>query len=419
MSISSVARGELNCPRTVRAAGRESLRVLHVMPSLVGGGMESGLVQLVHASAQPGRQDGIAHAVCVLRDGSDDLLAQCRSCVPTWVLGKGRQNNRRDWRAWWRLRQVIRSFGPNVVHARSTGAWFDAAAATLGRKNVRLLLAFHGRTDLSPVGWRRRQLNRWATRRAHAVLAVSRESARMMRQDWGVALRKLRTIPDGVNTGEFQPAEGPEEVRRIRRQLDLQEKDHLAICVARLVPIKGIDLLLRAWRQVSMVDRSARLLIVGDGPLRGPLEQQAEELACNSTVRFLGHRRDVPQLLRAADLFVLASRYEGTNNAVQQAMATGLPVVACRVGGMPELLTPDRTGWLVPPEAPDRLAETILAALLHKLDRQRIGQAAREAALKDFDLDTWVNRYASLYRELAARPRLPAEPPTEDPICAA
>jgi glycosyltransferase involved in cell wall biosynthesis len=302
----------------------------------------------------------------------------------------------------------MRTFRPHVVHARSTGVWFDAALASRGYRPGRLLLAFHGRTDLEPVGQRRRVMNRWACRRADAVLSVSTEAARMMWQEWSVPADRLWTIPDGVDTQAYRPPTGDDEKQDARRRLGLADSDVGVMIVSRLVPIKALDVLLRAWRQVSLAHRAARLIVVGDGPLRGDLERQTRELRCHDVVRFLGRRDDVPGLLRGADLFVLASRYEGTNNAVQEAMATGLPIVATDVGGMRDVLTPGETGWLVPPDAPAELAQHILATLADTKARHRVGHAAREAAEREFSLEQWVGRYTGLYRALAGQPSAPA-----------
>jgi len=382
------------------------VRVLHVLPALVSGGMEWATVRLIRAFArrrgQDTRTDATAHGICVLQDGDDQLLAECRALAPTWVLDdqpRGAKTGRR-----WMcrpLREVIGVFGPDVVHARSTGIWFDAAAAMLGRNSPRLLLSFHGHTELSPLRWRRRMINRWATRRADAVLAVSREAARMMHREWGVPEHKLYTVPNGVDIRRFHPVDGAEPLRRVRDELDLAPGCHVVVCVANLLPIKAINVLLEAWRKVSMVDPNARLLLAGDGPLREELTLLAQRLRCGRTVRFLGSRPDVPALLQAADLFVLPSRYEGSSNAALEAMATAVPVVAFDVGGMRELIEPNRTGWLVPADQPHRFAETIVAALLDAPGRRRVGQAARKTIAEHYTTERWVDRYASVYHQIA------------------
>ena len=399
------------------------VRVLHVLPSLFGGGMEYATVRLIAGpSGQYDRrrpEERITHGLCLLGDGDPGLVARCRPEAATWVLGS-RPKRKRPlgcW-SWWRLRRIVRHFRPDVVHARTTGVWVDAVTATMGCRWTRLLLSFHGREHLHPLSWRRRWLNRWTTGRADAVLSVSREAARMMQREWDVPEHKISIVPNGVDVAAFRPADSPDQVRQSRSAIGLQTEDRVVICVANLHPIKGIDVLLRAWRQVAMVEPRARLLIVGDGPLRAELEGLATDLRCGSTVRFVGSRTDVAELLRAADLFVLPSRSEGCNNAILEAMATGLAVVATDAGGTAETVTPNRTGWLVPPEAPGPLAETVLAALLDTPARQRVGQAARAFAVEHLAMDAWIRRYALLYRHLADRKETPPAGIREDLACA-
>ncbi len=327
----------------------------------------------------------------MLQDGDPDLIRRCRSTGPTWALGveASRPARRHIWR---RLDQIITEFEPDIVHARSTAAWFDATFALRHHPRVRLVLGFHGRTSLDPPDWLRRRINRWTCRRADIVLAVSCEAARMLENEWDVPARKIRVIPNGVDTNRFRPPQGrcgdsPELPAR-------RPADHVVACVANLHPIKNIDTLLRNWRRVAMADPRAKLWIIGDGPMRDALVKLSAELRIAETVEFLGRRDDIPELLRAADLFVLPSGYEGSSNASMEAMATGLPVIAFDVGGMSELVRPNHTGWLVPPDHPDRLADVILAALIDRSARQRAGQTARRAIVAEqvsISLRRWSN----------------------------
>jgi len=381
------------------------LRILHLLPALYGGGMERATMNLIRGFTRRQEQgdadSATAHGVCVFRGGNDQLLAEFQSLAPTWVLDD-RPSHSKPGRRWMRgpLGKIIDELNPDIVHARSTGIWFDAATAMFGRHDRRLLLSFHGVTELTPPNWRRRQMNRWATRRADAVLAVSHESARMMHRKWGVPEHKLYTVPNGVDIQRFRPADDKTR-HTIRRDLDLEPEGHVVLCVANLLPIKAIDVLLEAWRKVSMIDPSARLLIAGDGPLREKLHQLAQRLRCETTVRFLGSRGDVPHLLQAADLFALPSKYECSSNATLEAMASGLPVVAFDVGGMRELIEPHYTGWLVPLDQPHEFAQTMVAALLDRTGRQRISRAARQRIVDNFCTQCWVDHYASVYQHIA------------------
>ncbi|HSW45200.1 MAG TPA: glycosyltransferase family 4 protein [Phycisphaerae bacterium] len=378
-------------------------RVLHVVPSLHGGGMERALVGLMEGFDHRGQrqeQPDLEHGVCVLGGGDADLLERCRSSAATFVLSApGDRPTRR--RARRQLREVIASFEPDVVHARTTAVWFDAAWVTYRDPRTRLVLSFHGRTHLGQPGRLRRWIHRWACGRADAVLSVSHDAGRMLHAEWGIPRRKIHVIHNGVDTERFTPV-GPADKTGLHLP-PRSPSDHVVICVANLHEIKAIDVLLDHWRRVVMADPHAVLWLVGEGPLHESLVRQAGRLRIAERVRFLGRRDDVPALLRAADLFVLPSRYEAGSNATLEAMASGLPVVAFDVGGMRELIQPNHTGWLIPENEPHRLADTVLAALIDRATRQRTGQAARRAVLEQHDMNHWIDRYATLYRHLAER----------------
>jgi len=400
MSATTADAPALVAQHDSRPAGTTGqVRVLHVVPSLFGGGMERAMLRLIGASRQSRGEThptpGSVHGVCVLQQADDALLTQCRSTAPTWVLGfQGPCRGKSRLKLIARLREVTAAFEPDVLHARTTSAWFDAAMAVRRNDRIRLLLSFHGKTDTAPPSFFRRWMNRRLCRRADGVLAVSHEAAEMMHKQWQIPEEQLTVIPNGVDTDRFHPAETTEHsategTGALR-----------AACVANLVPVKAIDQLIAAWRQVVMAVPPAHLWLIGEGPLRGSLQALANRLRCASHVTFLGARDDVPDLLRQVDLFVLPSRYEGCSNAVLEAMATALPVVGFNTGAMSELVEPGRTGLLVPPGRVDQLASAIVTMLRDASARHRMGRTARKHVLEHHAMDRWLDAYTALYTRL-------------------
>jgi glycosyltransferase involved in cell wall biosynthesis len=143
-----------------------------------------------------------------------------------------------------------------------------------------------------------------------------------------------------------------------------------------------------------------RLAIIGDGPERARVEAAVVEHGLDGRVWISGERADVPAILRRLDCFVLPSVAEGISNTILEAMATGLPVVATRVGGNPELLEDGLTGSLVPPSDPESLAKAMLGYFLDSAAARRHGRAARQTVLRRFSLDRMVADYAQLYRDV-------------------
>jgi len=178
--------------------------------------------------------------------------------------------------------------------------------------------------------------------------------------------------------------------------------------VGRLDPIKNQAGLLRAFR--AILDRHPewgprlRLIIAGDGPLRGELARLARELEIEDSVWFPGARGDVPELMRAMDVFVLPSINEGISNTILEAMATGLPVVAGRTGGNPELVLEGVTGALCDPNDTGGLQTALENYVAQPGLRESHGRGARERVTAHFSLEAMVGRYAALYDELLDRP---------------
>ncbi|MEO8520141.1 MAG: glycosyltransferase [Acidobacteriota bacterium] len=248
------------------------------------------------------------------------------------------------------------------------------------------------------------RLQRLAYRAATKVVANS-PAARQVLTAEGVAPGSIAVIPNGVDPSWFDL---PDHRRPIRT----------VITVANLRPEKSHDTLLEAAAALAPTHPDLRFQIVGDGPRRQQLEARAAALGLGGLgglggiVQFLGHRDDVPALLAAADLFVLPSRSEAFPNGAIEAMAAGLPVVACAVGGLVDLIDPGVTGLLVSPGDAAALAAAIARLAGHPAEAESLGRAARLAVRQRYSFDRMVGSFEALYRSglgAAAPVRTPAE----------
>ena len=243
------------------------------------------------------------------------------------------------------------------------------------------------------VGWLNRRVFRWVD----TVIAVSDDIADKI-EAAGVDRRKIRVVYNGVGP-EFRPRDR----QAMRRELDLPESKFIVLFVGLLVPIKGVDVLLQAMSE--MADDRFLCVVVGDGPSRAQLERQAEELNIAERCRFAGQRPafEIPRWLCAADVLVLPSRSEGRPNVILEAHACGLPVVATRVGGTPELIRQDETGILVDPGS----SAALVAGLIRISDdrfRAALGKAAREAVEQgDSSWQASAERVMGIYGDLLGR----------------
>jgi glycosyltransferase involved in cell wall biosynthesis len=233
-----------------------------------------------------------------------------------------------------------------------------------------------------------RAVQRAAYRFADAVVANSGAVARGMQQQ-GLRPERVVVIPNGLDVARFRPIARGGAVRRVGT-------------LARLHPVKGLDVLVDALallrRDVPHVEAS----IVGDGPERADLERRIAERGLSDRVRLAGHREDVAAALTEMDVFVLPSRSEAFPNALVEAMASALPVVATEVGGVPELIEHGRTGLLVPPGQPAPLAQALLGLVRQPERAWAMGRRARAEVVQRYSFDRMVARFEALYLEVAA-----------------
>jgi glycosyltransferase involved in cell wall biosynthesis len=175
--------------------------------------------------------------------------------------------------------------------------------------------------------------------------------------------------------------------------------------VARFAPQKNHALLLNAFAQGPASDPHAHLVLVGEGVLRGQLEQQARNLGLSGQIHFLGLRADIPDVLGAMDIFVLSSDYEGSPLSVIEAMSSGLPVVSTAAGGVPDLFETGKEGFLVQPGDVKGLSGALELLLWDSDGRKSLGIAAARRAKKDFDVLAMVRSYEELYESTIGRLR--------------
>jgi glycosyltransferase involved in cell wall biosynthesis len=253
------------------------------------------------------------------------------------------------------------------------------------------------------------RLDQMCTALSHGVIAVSEQTRRVMVEEEKAPPQKVRVVYNGIDLDRVSPPE-QQDVERLREELGVAGCPVIVV-VARLHPEKGHTYLFRAMPAVlAGTGGRARLLVVGEGSFRPEFEREVAELGVAHAVRFLGFRRDVVRLFCLADVVVLPSLAEAFGLVLVEAMALRRPIVATRVGGIPELIEHGQTGWLVEPGSPSALAEGILALLNDRALCERLRESGRARALERFRFETMMQRYEEYYRQLA-RERIPGLPP--------
>jgi glycosyltransferase involved in cell wall biosynthesis len=219
---------------------------------------------------------------------------------------------------------------------------------------------------------------------AHRVVANSSAAAARLRRE-GVPRARITVIPNGIDLQAFSPRQAPPQLRRV-------------ITVANLRPEKAHEVLIDAAATLRQRHPQLEFWIVGDGPRRDELTALAAARGLTAHMHFLGHREDVPALLAASDLYVLPSRSEAFPNALIEAMAAGLPVVATTAGGIVELVQDGVTGRLVPPDDAHALASAVGSLVDDPVRAGAMGSAGRAMVEARFSFDRMVAGFEALYR---------------------
>lgn len=232
------------------------------------------------------------------------------------------------------------------------------------------------------------------------IVAPSRGLLNLLCETEGIDPARTLCLPNGVDTDRFRPAD-PQLRPGLRAELGLPD-GFLVACAARLAPIKRHEDLLEAFFGMASERPRARLLLFGDGPLEDRLRQAARASGIGDRVHFFGEVRNMETVLPLMDAFALASSTEGMSNAIIEAMAAGLPVVATAVGGTPESVVHEDTGLLVPPMEPRRMSQALARLHDHPETARDMGRHGRQRAEREFSLRAMLDGYSRLYQDLHA-----------------
>lgn len=301
------------------------------------------------------------------------------------------------------LMAALRKLRPSIVHFRLGNAFsaLPVVAALSGARAVFLTEEYCRQRKVAPRTrvkcylWDRVVLRALGTR----VIAVSDNVRQVLVRDYKMRPERIRVLLHGVNTRRFAPRTVPANAE-VRRELDIPDGDHVVVCAAHLVPEKGVGDLLIAAKQIVQLRTDVTIVIAGDGRASGELRQAADTLGIRSKVHFVGLRSDVDRLFAMADVAVVPSVCEEAAGLVLlEAMACGRPVVATRVGGIPEYVEDGKTAILVDRSSPDQLARALLSLLDSPSLATATGCAGRAAAEARFSMEGWVSETLAMYDE--------------------
>jgi glycosyltransferase involved in cell wall biosynthesis len=361
-----------------------TVRVLHVLDSLAPGGLENGVVNVARRLHGEGFD---IHAACLRFHG--DFAARMPEPEKVVVMGKTSGFSLKAVRA---LRSHMKSTGAQLLHSHNLGTLIYAALATFGGRTLPIVHGEHGQVqsqDLTPKRrWQRRVLFALC-RHVHVVSSSVRDNLQSLGLD---PQRRIIVTPNGVDSERFAPAEA-------RMALGFAAEDQIIGIVGRLVALKRHQMLFDAFTQLAEEFPRLHLLVVGDGGAeREQLIAAMQQHPLAARIRWAGHQDDLPPYYRVMDLLAAPSEIEGLSNAVLEAMATAVPVLAHAACGNAEVIEDGQNGYLSHLNTAADLAAALRAALSSPAELRRRGAAARDTVLQRYSMGAMAESYRQLYR---------------------
>jgi len=298
----------------------------------------------------------------------------------------------KDFRFFFKLYRFFKSLGIEIVHAHNGYMWLYSTipARLAGARVVYTEHSVHENPSRLFLLW-----SKLMERLTDKIVVPSKHVRNLLHRRQHVDTSGVKVIYNGVNISRIDKKFDADAKRS---ELNISPGVKIIGIVARLVPVKNHECLIDAMEIIASRMYKCHLLIIGDGPRRTFLEKKVQDLGLGSIVSFMGNRKDVPELLKIMDLFVLCSNSEGFPVSILEAMAAGVPVVATNVGGVKEALADGLAGRLVSPANPKELADAMMEVLADPDTRRKFKEAARELINEYFSVDIMVRRYMDVYR---------------------
>lgn len=371
-------------PQAPRPGG---LDVLFVLNSLAVGGSESKVVRLVNSLFAQGVQGGVAYL-----NGPYSLLKQINPDIPAWYLSR---KGKFSFAATAALRQLITEQKPRtVVSVNLYPALYVVTATRWLRERPKTIGLMNTTSLRRGVRWRRRFYGR-VLRALDWTVYGCEAQRRAWLSERNPMLPRSCVIYNGVDVRQFSPGpSGQHQAYELRARHGIDQNAFVVGTVGRLAPEKNQRALIDALADARISGVNMHLLLAGDGPMRGQLEQHAGERGVASAVTFMGQLTDVRAALRMLDVFVLPSATETFSNAALEAMAMRIPVILTRTGGAPEMISDGEEGYILGVEEIATRLPKLLSQLRNDIAlRARMGSAAVQRAQQRFSWDAMVEEY--------------------------
>jgi sugar transferase (PEP-CTERM/EpsH1 system associated) len=370
-----------------------TVHICHILWSFRTGGLENGVVNLINQLPPAEFRHSI---ICLTGYDAAFFERITQQNVQIYCLNKRPGH---DLGSFWRCFRLLRQLKPDICHSRNLAAMEYQLPAMLARVPLRV----HGEhgwdlTDLAGQNKKYVLLKRLFKAVIHRYVSLSHEGKHYLQNKIGVKSNRLTLICNGVDTQRFKAA-----LRSKSTLPDTLATSNRLIfgSVGRIADVKNQQLLIAAYRELCQQDiafkKSTALIVIGDGPARLNLQQQLVAAGLADQCWLPGDRNDIATILPGMSVFVLPSLAEGISNTILEAMACALPVIASNVGGNPELVEVNKTGWLFSSNNKNELKQLLLQCQQTPQHLQYLGNNARAVTEQKFSLDIMVSHYRNLY----------------------
>ena len=359
-------------------------RLAHVVDEITPAGKEMGIIKLAqHLNRE--RFD----CLIVALSGIQDFGVLNLEGLNIISLNKKEGN---DWLLPFRLRKIFKERQIHIVHTHS---WGTLAEGVIGARLARVPVIIHGEHGSFRQGWKQLQAQKILWRFPDILLSVCGDLKNRLCESAGLPEQRIQVILNGVEEGRFYPSESLR--RQFRREFGFSGEDFIVGTVGRFSKVKNQRMLLLTAAELIRQGETVHIALVSKGHQEQELKELGKSLGISQFVHFLGFQSDVCKVLNGFDLFALTSFSEGCSNVIQEAMFCAKPVIATNVGGNPELIEDQHSGLLVESNNPVQLAEKIRFLKHHPDIREKLGENARQRALKNFTLKKMIRAYEDLY----------------------
>lgn len=296
---------------------------------------------------------------------------------------------------WWQMFRILRRINPDIVHSQDISMGIPGF---ISKEILKIPFVVCGQGgDVYQPGLFTKLLSKLVLGNADAAIALTKDMKKNMQR---ICNRTINVIPNGIDLERFVDLQRNE----VRDKLQIKPEEKLLIFVGGFRPVKGIRYLITALKMLQQQGQPVKLVLVGRGRGEKDLRRYVQQLDLVNSVIFTGQipNENIPQFMAAADVFVLPSLSEGLPNVVLEAMASGLPIIATKVGGLPEIIEEGRNGFLVEPKNPKQIVEKILSIFGNDELRNSISANNREK-IKEYSWDSVVDRLEKVYQEVTAK----------------